>query len=206
MKLIIIGPQASGKGTQANLLSKKLNIKHIGTGDILRAEIRSNSILGKQVKELINKGHLISDDLINLIIKKAIEDHPEGFILDGYPRTVDQAKFLEEVTIIDKVILLTLSDEVSIDRIVGRRICSGCGRNYHIKYSAPVLEGVCDSCNSLLKQRSDDTPDAIKKRLATYRKTTAPPLTKYYSKKLIEINGNQGIEEVRKEVFSKLGI
>jgi len=205
MNIIIIGSQASGKGTQADFIAKKLGIKHISTGDILREEKKSNSLLAKELKKYMDKGLLVPNPILNALIEKVLNENPKGVIFDGYPRTQDQASFLDSKTVIDKVIFLEVPDEVSIERISGRRICPVCGKTYHIKYNPPSLEGVCDVDNSLLVQRDDDKPEAIKKRLETYHSTTEP-LLKYYSKKLVKINGDQGIEEVKKEIEQKLGI
>ncbi len=195
MKLLIIGPQASGKGTQANRIAKHYGIPHFSTGDLLRAEKASGSALGREIAARIDQGEMVPDELIWNMVKPHLDAHPEGWILDGYPRTIRQAEILDDEVSIDHVILLDVPDEVCIERISGRRICTRCGHIYHLKYSPPRREGVCDLDGAPLKLRADDTPAAVKKRLADYHLKTAP-LIDHYAAKLIRIDGRPGIEEV----------
>lgn len=203
MNYIIIGPQASGKGTQANLLAEKLRIKHISTGDILRAEKKSGSKLGNKLKAYMEKGLLVPDKIIDEVVDKVLKDNPGGIIFDGYPRDEEQAKHLDKITKIKKVIFLEVPDDVSISRISGRRICTKCGKDYHIIFKPSKKEGICDDCNVKLIQRADDKPEAIKVRLATYHKQTEP-LLEHYDKKVMRINGDQSIQGVKEDIFEKL--
>jgi adenylate kinase len=203
MNIILIGIQGSGKGTQAKLLSKKLNIPHISTGDIFR------SITGKlkeKVDATINQGKLLPDDLTMDIIKDRISkpDCKNGFILDGSPRNVDQAKMLDKITRIDKVIEISLEDKESIRRLSGRRSCKSCDKEYNINIPslAPKEKEKCDTCHKPLFQREDDkTEIAIKKRLEIYHKDTQPILKHYKS---IKVNGNQPIDDVFKDILEAL--
>ncbi len=204
MKLLIIGPQASGKGTQADLLAKRLGAPHLSSGDMLRAEKKSGSELGKEIAAMIDKGTLVPDEMIWAMIKKELDAH-DAWILDGYPRREEQAEMQDKEHAPDKVIILEVSDEVCIQRISGRRICDTCGRDYHIKYKPPQKEGVCDVEGGKLVQRPDDNEEAVKKRLADYHAQTEP-LLEHYADRLVWINGDQGIQEVWHEIEKKLGI
>jgi adenylate kinase len=205
MKLLIIGPQASGKGTQANKIAKKLGIPHLSSGDMLREEKRSGSELGKEIEEMIDRGALVPNEMIWKMIKKRLDAHPEGWILDGFPRRRQQADILDAEYKLDNVILLDVHDEVCLDRISGRRICPVCGKNYHIHFQPPKQEGICDKEGAKLIQRADDNVQAVKKRLATYHEKTKP-LAAHYEEILIRVNGDQTIDEVWKELQEKLGI
>jgi adenylate kinase len=201
-KIVILGPQASGKGTQADFLAKQYKIPHISTGDILRQEVKKKTVFGKYVSHLINSGILVPDKYINEIIKKRLrrKDARKGFVFDGYPRNLSQAKVLSKETDLDMVIELQILDKISIMRISGRRVCS-CGRIYHLEFDPPRKEGVCDSCGKKLIFRKDEAPKAIKKRLLIYHKQTEP-LVKYYQKKgiLVKIDGRPRIPVVNKLV------
>ena len=204
---VLIGPQGSGKGTQAKLISKEYNIPHVSTGDIFR-EIRAQSTdLGRKIKELIDNGNLVPDEITNQIIAERLgkPDCREGFILDGYPRNIAQAEFLEKNHPVKKVILLEVSEKETVKRMSARRVCSQCKADYNTVYIRPEKEGICDKCGGRLIQRDDDGPEAIKKRLETYRKETAP-LISYYDKRgiLLKINGEQPIDEVFKDVVAGL--
>jgi adenylate kinase len=201
---VLIGPQGSGKGTQAKLISKEYNIPHVSTGDIFR-EIRAQSTdLGRKIKELIDNGNLVPDEITNQIIAERLgkPDCREGFILDGYPRNIAQAEFLEKNHPVKKVILLEVSEKETVKRMSARRVCSQCKADYNTVYIRPEKEGICDKCGGRLIQRDDDEPDAIKKRLETYRKETAP-LISYYDKKgvLLKVNGEQQIDKMFKDVM-----
>ncbi len=203
MKLLIIGPQASGKGTQADLIAKRLNIPHLSSGDMLREEKRSGSELGKKIASIIDKGELVPDELIWHMINHHLKQHPEGWILDGFPRRLDQAKLLDRHEPPEKVLLLEVPDAVGIERIAGRRICETCGKDYHIKYKPSKEDGVCDADGGRLIQRTDDYPEAVAKRLADYHKQTEP-LIHHYERKVVRIDGNKGIEEVWKDIQRRL--
>ena len=205
MKLLIIGPQAAGKGTQADLLAKKLGIPHISTGEILREEERKGTPFGVAIGRRINDGSLIPDNLIWQITQERLDQNPNGWILDGFPRNEEQAKTLDAHAPVDKVLIIDVPKEVTIERISGRRICSSCGKDYHVKYKPPQKENCCDDDRSALEQREDDTPKAIEKRLAIYHMSTEP-LIQHYKERVIMINGNQGIQEVFAEIQQKLGL
>jgi len=205
MKLLIIGPQASGKGTQADLIAKRLNIPHLASGDLLREEKRSGSELGKEIAAIIDKGDLVPGKIIWEMLHHRIKHHPEGWILDGFPRRVDQAKLIDKHETPEKVILIEIPDEVCIERIAGRRICSVCGKDYHVKYKPPKQEGVCDVDGGNLIQRADDYREAVEKRLQIYHEQTEPVI-EHYDSKVVKINGNQGIEEVWREIQRKLNL
>ncbi len=187
MRLIMLGAPGAGKGTHALLLSKEYNIPQISTGDILRSHIKNETDLGKKAKKYMDKGLLVPDELVVEIVKKRIqeEDCKEGFILDGFPRTIPQAealdKALEELAIaLDKVVNIDVPDEVIIKRMAGRRVCSNCGASYHIENKKPLKENICDECGSELKQREDDKEETVRKRLQVYEEQTKP-LIEYLS-------------------------
>ena len=197
MKLIIFGPPASGKGTQAPFLTEKYGIPHISTGQMFRKVTQSNTELGFKVKAILDKGQLISDQVTNEMVEKRLSmpDTKEGFLLDGYPRTVNQAIFLDELlerngTKLDFAIDLYCDEDIAIKRITGRRMCPTCGKIYNIYYSKPLTEGICDIDGSVLTRRADDTENIAKKRLEIYNQSTAP-LIDYYKNKgnLIVANG-----------------
>lgn len=205
-KIIILGPQASGKGTQAEFLSKRLKLPKITTGDLIRMEISRRTPRGKFFSQLVTRGRLVPDKYVNEILfsrlKKA--DCRAGFILDGYPRNLAQARSLEKVFKTDLVVEIKLSDKEAISRISGRRICQ-CGTVYHLKFAPPAKKGACDKCGGKLFQREDDKPPAIRKRLKIYHRETEP-LVRYYRKKgiLIEINGRPPIPKVSQAILAKL--
>lgn len=202
MNLIIIGAPASGKGTQAEKLSKEYNLKHISTGELLREALEIKDELIKKYEKDILSGKLVPDKLVINILKKNLPK--TNFIIDGSPRTIEQAKEIEKITKIDKVIFLDLEDRESIRRISGRRICPKCKRTYHIETNPPKQKNICDFCNAKLIQREDDKEEVVKERLKLFHKNTEPILD-YYKKqnKLIIINGNQSIEKVYKDIKQK---
>lgn len=183
-RLIFIGPQGAGKGTIAAHVCPKFEIQHISTGDMFREAMKKETELGKKAKEYIDKGELVPDEVTVELVKERIsrKDCYNGFLLDGFPRTINQAKELDKDVEIDKVILLEAPEEVLMQRLQGRRICKNCGKVYHTENIPPKKEGVCDICEGELYQREDDKPEAIKKRLELYKKETAP-LIEYYKEK-----------------------
>lgn len=201
MNILIIGPQGSGKGTQAKILSKKLGILHISTGDLIRS---AEGKLKKKVDSYINKGNLIPDELILKMLKERLKksDCERGFILDGFPRNLKQAYELEKIKKIDIVIEISISYGESVRRLSGRRNCPKCGKIYNIETSPkPKRDNLCDDCGLGLRQREDDYPEAIKKRLDIYHKETEPILRKY---KAIRINGENEIEKISGEILNYL--
>jgi adenylate kinase len=205
MNFIILGPQGCGKGTQAAKIAEHYKIEHISTGDIFRDNIKNQTVLGKQIEELMGKGNLVPDKITNQIVKEKLEKTKNGFILDGYPRNIEQAKFLDKTTKIDIIIDLELKDEDAITRISSRRLCSKCGAGYNLISIKPKVKGVCDKCGGKLIQRDDDLPEAIKKRLLLYHEQTTP-LKDYYRNEelLVEIDGAPGIEDVFKDIISEI--
>lgn len=185
MKLIFLGAPGAGKGTQAEVVSERLSIPTISTGNIIRAAIKDGTEMGKKAKDFIEKGALVPDEVVIGIIKDRLkeDDCKNGFILDGFPRTVPQAEALDEMGIeIDKVIDIEVPDEKIAARMSGRRVCQGCGASYHLLYKKPEKEGVCNSCGGELVQRKDDHPDTVLERLAVYH-TQTEPLKEFYEKK-----------------------
>ena len=213
MRILLMGPPGAGKGTQAEKLTEILNIPHISTGDMFRKAIKEQTELGKKAKSFMDKGELVPDEVTVGIVKDRIkeEDCKNGFLLDGFPRTVVQAdalgKMLEDLGIkLDSVINVEVPFEELIGRLTGRRICRSCGATYHMLFNPPKVEGVCDKCSGELYQRDDDTEATAKNRLEVYEKQTAP-LLEYYNNTglLVNINGNQTMEEVLSEILKVLG-
>jgi len=201
MRILLIGPQGSGKGTQAQLLSKKLGMQTLSTGEILRKAYSNKTKVGIQAHEYWGKGILVPDDVITMLLK---EELPDDFILDGYPRNLNQAKILDEIARPDMAILITIPDNITLERLSGRLQCRKCGNIHGTKALIPKVEGKCDKCGGELYTREDDKPEAIKKRLDIYHKETEP-MVDYYRKKGIvkEVNGDGPVEEVF-QAISKL--
>ncbi|MFC1691795.1 adenylate kinase [Nanoarchaeota archaeon] len=206
MKLILLGPPGTGKGTQAVRMTEKYDIPQISTGDILRQAVKDNTELGQKAKEYMDAGNLVPDDVIIGIVEERIkqDDCKNGFLFDGFPRTIPQAEALEKITDIDKVIELKTTDEVIIKRLSSRRQCKACGAIFGIDIP-PKEEGKCDKCSGELYQRDDDQEEAIKNRLEVYHNQTMP-LTKFYKEKdlLVEIDGEQKIPKIFEDVVAAL--
>lgn len=187
MRLLIFGPQGSGKGTYASRLSPILGIPHISTGDIFRAEIKAGTSLGKQVEKIINAGDLVPDAIVFDVVRKRLEqtDAKNGYIMDGFPRNKAQAEELDRMTKVDAVINLVVPDEILITRLSARVQCKASGHIYNLLTLRPSVEGRCDIDGSKLHQRDDDKPDAIKKRLKLYREQSAPLLEHYRKKGIV---------------------
>ena len=197
MKLILLGAPGAGKGTQAEVIGKALNIPAISTGNIIREALAQGTEMGLKAKSFMDAGQLVPDDVVIGIIKERLakDDCANGFILDGFPRTIPQAEALDAMgVIIDKVIDIEVPDEKIAARMSGRRVCKDCGSSYHLEYKAPKAEGVCDACDGELIQRKDDAPETVLDRLAVYHKQTEP-LKDYYSKKGI-LRIVEGQEEI----------
>jgi adenylate kinase len=188
MKLVLLGPPGAGKGTQAKMLIEKYQIPQISTGDILRQAVKDGTPLGKKAKTYMDQGKLVPDDLIITLIKERInaDDCSDGYIFDGFPRTVAQAEALDSLlkslaTELDAVVSIEVPEDEVVKRLSGRRTCKNCGALYHILYTPPAKEGICDKCGGSLFQRSDDNEATIRQRLSVYREQTAP-LIAYYTK------------------------
>jgi adenylate kinase len=184
-KILFLGPAGAGKGTQSARLAEGFKLVHISTGDLIRAEIKSESKLGLEVKAIVAAGKLVSDDIVNAIVKSKLEKLGDGFILDGYPRTLEQAKFLDAYMKLDCIFDLQAPREELVRRLSGRRMCSkekdpNCKGVFHTSYNPPRQEGICDLCRSPLYQRSDDKEEVIEKRLSGYEEETGIPLNNFY--------------------------
>lgn len=212
MKLMIMGPPGAGKGTQAERLVKDLNITHISTGDMFRAAIKEGTEMGKKAKEYMDKGQLVPDEVVvGMVIERLSQpDCTKGFLLDGFPRTLDQANSLsgslEDMGIkLDGVINIAVPRERLMARLTGRRVCKQCGASFHVVFNAPKIDGICDSCGGELYQRTDDNEETVSSRLNVYEAQTQP-LIDYYNERglLLDINGDQDINLVLKEVREAL--
>jgi adenylate kinase len=203
--LVFLGPPGAGKGTQAKLLSQRMGFLHLSTGDLLREAVKNQTPLGKKAKEYMDRGELVPDELIVQLIEETMPKDG-NVILDGFPRTVNQALALEEMLRvkgekISKVLFFDVPDEVIIDRLSGRRVCSKCGAVYHVKYNPPKVEGVCDLCSGTLVQRDDDKEEVVRKRLEVYRKQTQPLIEFYQDRGIIyRLDAGKGVEELFEEV------
>ncbi len=213
MRLVLLGPPGAGKGTQAVSIAEKYNIPHISTGDIFRDNIKQKTELGQKVESLVNKGLLVPDELVVEIIRDRLkqDDCADGFLLDGFPRTVAQAKAFDEVlkdmeSGLDRVINIEVDTDILIDRAVGRRICKECGATFHIKGKPSAKGDICDKCGGNLYQRDDDNEKTVKDRIEVYSNETAP-LIEYYSKqnKLITVDGGRAIDEIFDDIVVLLG-
>jgi len=209
MKLIFLGAPGAGKGTQAEVVSAKLGIPTISTGNMLREAIKNGTEIGMKAKTFMDAGNLVPDDVIIGIVRERVmqPDCVNGYILDGVPRTIPQAEALEEAGIrFDHVVSIEIADEVIEARMTGRRVCLNCGASYHIVANPPKAEGICDSCGNEIVIRKDDAPETVKNRLKTFHAETEP-LKDFYSKlgvlKLVE--GNQGIEAITAEILNVIG-
>ena len=210
MKLILLGAPGAGKGTQAEAICKYFSIPAISTGNIIRKALKSGTEMGKKAKLFIDKGDLVPDDMVVKIIEERLEneDCKNGYILDGFPRTIPQAEALDRMGIdIDKVVDFEVSDEDIISRMSGRRVCESCGASYHIIHKKPLVDGICDNCSGTLVQRKDDHPDTVNARLRVYHDQTEP-LKNYYNKqgKLIVIEGKGKIEDITQRAISMLEV
>lgn len=208
MKLILLGAPGAGKGTQAEVICDKFNIPAISTGNILREAIKNGTEMGKKAKSFIDNGDLVPDEVVIGIINDRLkqDDCANGFILDGFPRTIPQAEALDKMNIgIDCALSIEVADEKIMQRLSGRRVCSSCGASYHVDYKKPAVDGICDSCKGELVQRNDDKPETIADRLNVYHKQTEP-LKDYYKKagKLRIVEGQEKVEDTSALVLAAL--
>ncbi len=212
MQIVLFGPPGAGKGTQAKFLSEEFNVPHISTGDILRENVKKGTPLGIKAKSYMDKGELVPDQLLNDLVRSRLEepDMKKGFLLDGYPRTIPQAKALDEIMDdlnrkLTAVVNIEVGTNALVKRLSGRRICKGCGASYHVAFNPSKVKDICDACGGELYQRADDREEAIKNRLAVYTKQTQPVLD-YYKKVgiLVNIDGDREIEEVKTDLIKAL--
>lgn len=213
MKIVLLGPPGAGKGTQAKSISNKYSIPHISTGDIFRKNISENTPLGVEAKRYMDDGQLVPDEVTINMVKDRLQqdDCGNGYLLDGFPRTVAQAEALNNFLIergeqLDTALLIKVPNEFILERMTGRRVCPSCGASYHIKFNPPAADNKCTLCGSSVIQRKDDTEETVKERLNVYENETAP-LINYYSKLnlLSEVDGTKAINEVFREICEILG-
>ncbi len=214
MILILLGPPGAGKGTQAVAIAQQAGIAHVATGDLFRESIRNQTELGKQAKVYVDRGELVPDQITVGMLLDRLErpDTQKGVLLDGFPRTVDQARALDEALkeraqAVDKVLYINVGEEEVVRRLAGRWTCRQCGAVYHQVFSPPKEAGKCDQCGGELYQRDDDKPETVRNRLGVYNQQTAP-LIDYYQRqgKLVEVNGEAGAEAVGKDLLKAAGL
>ena len=208
MNIILLGAPGSGKGTQAEFIEKYLSVRSISTGNIIRSELKSGTKLGLEAKSYIEKGLLLPDEIVINMVKETVAkpEYKNGFILDGFPRTIAQAEALGRLNVnIDKVNDIEVDDQSIINRLSGRRVCENCGASYHLENKKPEKPGSCDKCHCTLIQRKDDQVETIKERLKIYHEQTEP-LKEYYKRegKLVKIEGNKSVEETKSLVLKSL--
>ena len=212
MRLVLLGPPGAGKGTQASAIVNEYKIPHISTGDMFRENINNNTDLGKEAKKYMDQGNLVPDELVVSMVADRIkkDDCKDGFLLDGFPRTLVQGEELDKVLSslglkLDRVINLDLDESVVVERIIGRRICPECGATYHVKFNPPKEENICDKCSSKLLQREDDTKEVVEQRYRVYEEQTEP-LIDYYEKQnlIMNIDGSKDIDEISKDIIEGL--
>lgn len=208
MKLILLGAPGAGKGTQAAELEKEYNIPAISTGQIIREAIEAETSLGNEVKAYIDRGELVPDEIVVEMVKERIKDDDckDGYILDGFPRTISQAEIMEELPILaDCALELDVDEDIIVNRLSGRRVCSDCGATYHIINNPSEKEGVCDKCNGALKMRDDDVPEIIRHRLEVYNEQTKPLKDFYEARgKLITVKGRDKVEDTTVAIMKAL--
>ena len=206
MNFIFLGPPGAGKGTLAAQVAEEYGIPQISTGDIFRENIKNQTELGKKVKAILDSGGLVSDDVVLEIVEDRLkkDDCKNGFILDGFPRTIPQAEALESFAKIDAAVNFDIADEAVVERLGGRVCCKDCGQMYHVKFNPPKVEGKCDKCGGELYTRDDDKTESIQNRLVVYRKSTAP-LIDFYKEKgnLVDIDARPAPEKVLEEFEAK---
>jgi len=205
-KILLMGPQGAGKGTVASILKDKLNIPHISMGDIFRETSKSNTPLGEKLRAIMKSGELVPLEITAQMLKERLsrDDCKKGYLLDGYPRNIEQAEVLDKIEKIDKVVVLTVPREIAIERLTTRIQCKKCGAVFNIKTMPPKKEGICDYCGDELYRREDDTEEAINKRLEIYEKETKPLIERYKDKVIIIDTSKQKVEEVVETILKSL--
>lgn len=212
MNILLMGAPGAGKGTQAFVLSEKLGIPHISTGDMFRKAVSEGTALGLEAKRYMDSGNLVPDEVTNGIVRERLaeSDCEKGFMLDGFPRTVGQAEALDEILVsinkkLDVALEINVPFEILTDRITGRRLCKDCGATYHINFQPPSVEGVCDRDGGELYQRKDDNVETVSNRLKVYEESTAPLLAFYKEQGiLVQVDGNRPTNEVTSAILAKL--
>lgn len=212
MRIILLGPPGAGKGTQAQHISKLFNVPHISTGDIFMKNISQGTELGRKAKDFMDKGQLVPDELTIKLVEDRLEeeDTRDGYLLDGFPRTENQAKVLGELLegkgeALDVALLIDVPESVIKSRMLGRRVCPSCGATYHIAFNPPKSEGTCDKCQSKLIQRKDDLPEAVEERLRVYTISTRPLIAYYRGKGILKtVEGEKEIGEVSRSITNVL--
>lgn len=200
-RLVFLGPPGAGKGTQALLIAKKYSFSRIATGDILRDAIAMSTQYGLKAKDYMDRGVLVPDELVNGILKEKLNNTPDGFIIDGYPRTVEQADFLHSIAEVERVIYFDASEEVLVQRIVNRRVCPKCNAVYNILENPPKAEGICDNDGSKLIHRNDDIEEVTRQRIKTFWEKTAPLVEYYFEKGLLaKVSAERNVDEVSQEI------
>jgi adenylate kinase len=211
--MVLLGPPGAGKGTQAVVLAEQLKIPHISTGDIFRKAVKEGTPLGQKAKSYMDAGLLVPDEVVVGIVQERLEmdDCIDGFILDGFPRTVAQADSLAEILkekgqYIDAVVNIVVPEDILVQRLTGRRVCRNCGATYHVHFTPPAQAGICDKCGGELYQRDDDKEDTVRKRLAEYLDKTSPLIAYYQDKGILKnIDGAQSADAVLEEIRAVLG-
>ena len=206
MKIALFGPPGAGKGTQARFIVEKFNIPQISTGDLLRAQVRAGTDLGKTAKEYMDKGALVPDEIVIGMLEERIkeDDCKDGFILDGFPRSLSQAEALKNIVTLEGVVNIVVDESALVRRITGRRMCK-CGTTFHIDLNPPKTEGTCDQCGGSLYQRDDDREDTVINRLEVYRSQTQPLVEFYRGVGILkDFDGNRPIDEISNDILSYL--
>ncbi|WP_049907737.1 adenylate kinase [Haloferax elongans] len=198
-RILLLGAPGAGKGTQSKRLAEEYDVEHVTTGDALRANKDMETEYGTP-RSFMEKGELVPDAVVNEIVKAALED-ADGYVLDGYPRNLSQAEYLTEITDLNAVVYLNVAEDELVERLTGRRVCSECGTNFHVKFNQPEEAGVCDECGGELIQRDDDTEETVRERLSVFDENTAPVIEHYRDEGvLVEVDGEQTPDEVFEDV------
>ncbi|MCH4072422.1 adenylate kinase [Pseudoramibacter sp.] len=213
MRIVLLGPPGAGKGTQAKKIADRYGIVHISTGDLFRDNIKNKTPLGQKAKAYMDAGNLVPDELVIALVEDRIakDDCRDGYLLDGFPRTVAQASALSEYNEkvgkpLDFALSIEVPEDKLVSRIVGRRVCPNCGASFHIKFNPPKKDGICDRCGEKLVQRKDDTEATVKNRLDVYNKETAPLIDFYRCKGILKaVDGDQDVDIVTADIFKALG-